>query len=72
MEEKTQLQIVLGKVLSRVEAVLDEDKVELAELKQVAAILKDLRDVHKESPAKEGADGGIRVVLEGEVASYGQ
>ena len=43
----------------------------LPELKQVAAILKDVRDIQKEITSKEVTDGGVRVVLEGEVAHYG-
>ena len=40
-------------------------------LKQVAAVLKDVRDIQKETVPKEVTDGGIRVVLEGEVADFG-
>ena len=54
-----------------VEAVLDEGKAGLSELKQVAAVLKDVRDIQKETAPKEISEGGIRVVLEGEVASFG-
>ena len=43
----------------------------LSELKQVAAILKDVRDIQKETASKEVTEGGIRVVLEGEVAHFG-
>ena len=71
MEESSKLQVVTGKLLSRVEAVLEEGNAGLSELKQVAAILKDIRDVHKEAVSREVSDGGIRVVLEGEVAHYG-
>lgn len=71
MEEGSKLQAVTVKLLSQVEGVLDEGKAGLSELKQVAAILKDVRDIQKESPSKEVTEGGIRVVLEGEVARYG-
>jgi hypothetical protein len=71
MEERSDLCTVTGKLLAQVEAVLDEGKAGLPELKQVAAILKDVRDVSKETAAKETADGCIRVVLEGEVAGFG-
>ena len=71
MEEGTKLQIVTGKLLCQVEAVLDEGKAGLSELKQVAAVLKDIRDIQKETAAKEVSEGGIRVILEGEVARYG-
>jgi len=71
MEEGSKLQEVTVKLLSQVEAVLDEGKAGLSELKQVAAVLKDVRDIQKETAAKEISDGAIRVVLEGEVASFG-
>ena len=71
MEEGSKLQVVTGKLLSQVEAVLEEGNAGLSELKQVAAILKDIRDVHKEGASKEVTDGGVRVVLEGEVSHYG-
>ena len=70
MEEGSKLQTVTGKLLSQVEGVLDDGNAGLSELKQVAAILKDVRDVQKETaPQKETA--GIRVTLEGEVSGYG-
>ena len=71
MEENTKLQLVTGKLLSQVETVLDEGNAGLSEMKQVAAILKDVRDIQKESASKEISDGAIRVILEGEVAAYG-
>lgn len=71
MEEGSKLQAVTVKLLSQVEGVLDEGKAGLPELKQVAAILKDVRDIQKEITSKEVTDGGVRVVLEGEVAHYG-
>ena len=71
MEEGSKLQMVTGKLLSQVEAVLEEGNAGLSELKQVAAILKDIRDVHKETASKEVSEGGLRVVLEGEVSQYG-
>ena len=71
MEEGSKLQTVTGKLLSQVEAVLDEGKAGLSELKQVAAVLKDVRDIQKETAPKETSDSGIRVILEGEVADYG-
>ena len=72
MEEGSKLQMVTGKLLSQVEAVLEEGSAGLSELKQVAAILKDIRDVHKETASKETSEGGVRVALEGEVAQYGR
>ena len=72
MEECSKLQAVTGKLLAQVEAVLDEGTVGLSEMKQVAAILKDVRDVQKETTPKETAEGGLRVTLEGEVARYGE
>ena len=72
MEEGSKLQTVTGKLLSQVEAVLEEGSAGLSELKQVAAILKDIRDVHKETASKEVSEGGVRVALEGEVAQYGR
>lgn len=71
MEEQTKLQAVTGKLLTQVEAVLDEGKAGLSELKQVAAVLKDIRDIQKEAVSRDTPEGGIRVVLEGEVAHYG-
>ena len=71
MEEGSKLQTVTGKLLSQVEAVLDEGKAGLSELKQVAAVLKDVRDIQKETAPKETSGSGIRVILEGEVAEYG-
>ena len=71
MEEGSKLQEVTVKLLSQVETVLDEGKAGLSELKQVAAVLKDVRDIQKETAAKEVTDGAIRVVLEGEVAAFG-
>lgn len=71
MEEGSKLQEVTRKLLSQVETVLEEGNAGLSELKQVAAILKDIRDVHKEAASKEVSDGGVRVVLEGEVSHYG-
>ena len=71
MEEESKLQTVTGKLLKQVEAVLDEGKAGLSELKQVAAVLKDVRDIQKETASKEVPEGGVRVVLEGEVASFG-
>ena len=71
MEESSKLQAVTGKLLAQVESVLDEGKAGLSELKQVAAVLKDVRDIQKETAPKEVTDGGIRVVLEGEVADFG-
>ena len=59
------------KLLAQVETVLDEGNAGLSELKQVAAILKDVRDIQKEGASKEGTGGGIRVLREGEVAQYG-
>ena len=71
MEENSKLQVVTGKLLSQVESVLDEGKAGLSELKQVAAVLKDVRDIQKETAPKEATEGGIRVILEGEVAGFG-
>ena len=71
MEESSKLQNVTDKLLSQVETVLDEGKAGLSELKQVAAVLKDVRDIQKETVPKEVTDGAIRVVLEGEVANFG-
>lgn len=71
MEEGSKLQAVTLKLLSQVETVLDEGKAGLSELKHVAAILKDVRDIQKETASREISEGGIRVVLEGEVAQYG-
>lgn len=72
MEEGSKLQNVTVKLLSQVEAVLDEGKAGLSELKQVAAVLKDIRDIQKENVSKETGESGIRVILEGEVARYGE
>ena len=52
--------------------MLDEGKAGLSELKQVAAVLKDVRDIQKETASKEVAEGSIRVILEGEVAAFGE
>ena len=71
MEEGSKLQTVTLKLLSQVETVLDEGKAGLSDLKQVAAVLKDVRDIQKETVPKEISDSGIRVVLEGEVAEFG-
>ena len=71
LEEGSKLQEVTMKLLAQVEAVLDEGNAGLSELKQVAAILKDVRDIQKEGASKEVTGGGIRVLLEGEVAQYG-
>ncbi len=71
MEEKSELQGVTTKLLSQVEAVLEEGTAGLSELKQVAAILKDVKEIQKEAATRETTEGGIRVVLEGEVAHYG-
>lgn len=71
MEENSKLQVVTGKLLAQVESVLDEGKAGLSELKQVAAVLKDVRDIQKETASKEVTDGSIRVILEGEVAGFG-
>ena len=71
MEEGSKLQEVTMKLLAQVETVLDEGNAGLSELKQVAAILKDVRDIQKEGASKEVTGGGIRVLLEGEVAQYG-
>jgi hypothetical protein len=70
MEDTPSLQGVTLKLLRQVETVLDEGNAGLSELKQVAAVLKDIRDVQKEVAPKEPVEGEIRVVLEGEVASY--
>jgi hypothetical protein len=72
MEESSKLQTVTGKLLAQVETVLDEGKAGLSELKQVAAVLKDVRDIQKETAVKEASDGSIRVILEGEVAAFGE
>ena len=71
MEEGSKLQTVTVKLLSQVEGVLDDGNAGLSELKQVAASLKDVRDIQKETASKEVTEEGIRVVLEGEVAHYG-
>ena len=71
LEEGSKLQEVTMKLLAQVETVLDEGNAGLSELKQVAAILKDVRDIQKEGASKEVTGGGIRVLLEGEVAQYG-
>lgn len=70
MEETTTLQGVTWKLLRQVEGVLDDGSAGLSELKQVAAVLKDIRDVVKETQPKDTA-AEIRVVLEGKVAEYG-
>ena len=71
MEEGSRLQEVTLKLLSQVETVLDEGTAGLSELKQVAAVLKDIRDIQKEAAPGPTGGGGLRVVLEGEVAAYG-
>lgn len=71
MEEGSKLQAVTLKLLAQVEGMLDEGKPGVSELKNVAAILKDVKDIQKEVAAKEVGDGGVRVVLEGEVSCYG-
>lgn len=71
MEEGSKLQAVTLKLLGQVENVLEEGTGGLSELKQVAAILKDVKDIQKETASKEVTDGGIRVVLEGEVDRFG-
>ena len=71
MEEGSKLQAVALKLLDHVENVLDEGTGGLSELKQVAAILKDVKDIQKETASKEVTDGGLRVILEGEVAHFG-
>ena len=70
MQEGSRLQEVTMKLLSQVEAVLDGGGAGLSDLKQVAAVLKDVRDIQKEA-APVSAGGGLRVILEGEVATYG-
>ena len=70
MEEGSRLQAVTGRLLDQVEAILDEGRVELGALKQVAAVLKDVRDIQKDTVAPL-ADTGIRVILEGDVAGFG-
>ena len=72
MEEGARLQEVTLKLLSQVETVLDEGKAGLSELKQVAAVLKDIRDIQKEAGTAQTVSGGLRVILEGEVAGYGR
>lgn len=72
VEEMTNLQGVTRKLLRQVEAVLDEGEAGLSELKQVAAVLKDIRDVQKEAAPKEPVAAGLRVILEGEVAEFGK
>ena len=72
MEEISDLQMVTQKLLRQVEAVLDDGNAGLSELKQVAAVLKDIRDVQKEATTKEPISSALRVVLEGEVAEYGK
>ena len=67
----TTLQGVTCKLLRQVEAVLDEGGAGLSELKQVAAVLKDIRDVQKEAQPKDPVPEGIRVILEGKAAEYG-
>jgi hypothetical protein len=72
MEEGSRLQAVTLKLLSQVETVLDEGSAGLSELKQVAAVLKDIRDIQKEAAPGSSGGGGLRVILEGEVAAFGQ
>ncbi len=71
MEESGRLQQVTLKLLDQVEEVLDAGGAGLSELKQVAAVLKDVRDIQKEAGTAQGSGGGFRVILEGEVAGYG-
>jgi hypothetical protein len=71
MEEGSKLQAVTLRLLTQVEAVLEEGNADLSELKQVAAILKDVKEIRKDTAAKEESEDSIRVVLEGEVAHYG-
>ena len=71
MEEGSKLQAVTLRLLAQVEAVLEEGNADLSELKQVAAILKDVKEIRKDTAAKEESEDSIRVVLEGEVAHYG-
>ena len=70
MEEIPSLQGVTLKLLRQVETVLDEGNAGLSELKQVAAVLKDVRDIQKET-VSAAVGGGVRVILEGEVAAFG-
>ena len=71
MESEAGLQEVTRKLLRQFDEILDEGSSGLSELKQMAAVLKDIRDIQKEVPTKETAEGGFRVVLEGEVAQFG-
>ena len=71
MEEGSKLQAVTLRLLTQVEAVLEEGNADLSELKQVAAILKDVKEIRKDTAAKEESEDSVRVVLEGEVAHYG-
>ena len=71
MEEGSRLQEVTLKLLAQVETVLDEGTAGLSELKQVAAVLKDIRDIQKEASSVPSGGGSLRVILEGEVAAYG-
>ena len=71
MNEEKELQKVTRKLLLQVEAVLDEGRAELSALKQAAGILKDIRDIQRDAAPREEGEGGIRVILEGEVAGYG-
>ena len=71
MESEAGLQEVTRKLLRQIDGILDEGNSGLSELKQVAAVLKDIRDIQKEVSTKETAEGSFRVVLEGEVARFG-
>ncbi len=71
MENGSRLQVVTGKLLDRVEVVLDEGNPGLSDLKQMAAVLKDIRDVQKETAVKDTPEPSVRVILEGDVAQYG-
>ena len=72
MEETTTLQGVTRKLLRQVEEVLDQGDAGLSELKQVAAVLKDIRDVQKEAQPKDAPPAQLRVVLEGQVEEWGR
>lgn len=67
--EETGLQAVTRKLLEQVKAIVDEGSSGLSELKQAAAVLKDIRDLQKD--IKDPGETGIRVVLEGELSRYG-
>lgn len=70
MENVSELERVTEKLLRRVEALVDQGDQGPADLKQLAAIVKDLKDILKERTPKEAEDTGLKVVLEGEVAQY--